>query len=408
VGLTTELLDEGESSLNLPSTKDVYRDLVRVRQHEGLSISRIEKYGKNLQRLRISQDEFRKSGRQAGTLPAATIKALECAVRIYEPDSQPYKVLYLTMNFLGMPNKLIDRQNKVMEWLGVGSKTTYDGIEKDVYELFAYTIQQQPTSFCSVPSPAEEIAKLPYEIRVITIRLLLEAVFSNRSREVGAAEQLVKALGIDSSAHNMPVFLLVSFALDEVIRGRYRRAIFEYRDRQDNRALFIPSYFFANDVPTPALARLSDSLGASLAKRMELFVQEWLKLRHNDQDPRTEFRSEVMKELGPLSRLALRRAAVPPRGLFYRGKSTTRRFETARRRSLTLLAEQLIAISEANEWNELLLPLLGWSQKSGGQPPPASPPAPKEPTPPSPEPIRPPLDEDAGGPSSFERGQDEW
>ena len=53
--MTTELLDEGGPPLNLPSTLDVYQDLIRVRQQEGASISRIAKYGQKLQRLRISQ-----------------------------------------------------------------------------------------------------------------------------------------------------------------------------------------------------------------------------------------------------------------------------------------------------------------------------------------------------------------
>lgn len=128
--LTTEFADEGESSIQLPSYEDVQKDLKRVRQQEGASVRRISTYGQSLQQLRISQEEFRRGGSQPDTLPMATITALECAVRSFEPESVHFIVLNTTLNFRGAPANLTERQQTVMGTLDVFSKTTYDLYER--------------------------------------------------------------------------------------------------------------------------------------------------------------------------------------------------------------------------------------------------------------------------------------
>ncbi|WP_170847392.1 S8 family peptidase [Mycolicibacterium fluoranthenivorans] len=170
-----ELANEGGSAVQRPTFDEIQRDLKLVRQQEGVSVRRISRHGQHLQTLRISQEEFRRSGSQPGTLPMATITALECAVHSFGSDSVFFTLLDTTLNFRGVRTSLTDRQQMVMEALGMYSKTTYESYEKDIYSQFAYRIDRKARSFCVESDAATAIAELPMEHRVAVIRVLLDA-----------------------------------------------------------------------------------------------------------------------------------------------------------------------------------------------------------------------------------------
>lgn len=348
--LTTEVAHEGGSAIPLPSYEDVQKDLKRVRQQEGASVRRISTYGQSLQQLRISQEEFRRSGSQAGTLPMATITALECAVRSFDPESVHFKVLDSTLNFRGVLANLTERQQKAMDLLGLYSKTTYEGWEKDVYGLFAYQIQQQAKSFCGqTESPAEAIAKLPFEQRVAFIRVLLDARLSTLPVNQNVlAEDVLRALpGLSATPplDGMDPLQKVDRAIMFLIRSeRYSVVAQSYKGM--TQAIFhiieeILRNYQQREFVLPGNVELAFRFQDALEVRLNNLGREGV-------DPAGLPQFGEMSELsrGDLIRLARH-------GRFSEDGKPTRRFDVARFGGMGILAALLVDVDQSNTWKEL-------------------------------------------------------
>lgn len=361
--LTTELADGGESSIQLPSYEDVKKDLKRVRQQEGVSVRRISTYGRSLQQLRISQDEFRRSGSQPGTLPMATIAALECAMRSFDPESVHFKILEATLNFRGVHFSLTDRQREAMRAVPVYSKTTYDLYEKGTYETFAYRIQQQAKSFCGQnDDPATAIAKLPLPQRVAMIQVLLDVRLSQLPvNQSVLADDILRALpGLASAPplDGMSALQKVDRAVIVLIRRSERYSAARQANRAIPEAAFhiieeIARHYLRRQFATPGDGLLALNFDRALAAR----------LRDVGRGGVDQARLPDFGELSKLSTRDLRR--LRRGGKFSKRGEPTPRFDRARFAGIGLLASLLVEIDQSSAWKELF-----------GQPPKSSKPKP--------------------------------
>lgn len=360
--MTAEAAEGGESSIQLPSYEDVQKDLKRVRQQEGASVRRIANYGRNLQELRISQEEFRRSGSQPGTLPMATIAALECAVRSFGEDSVHFTILDGTLNFRGVHANLTDRQQEVMNAIPVYSKTTYELYEKNSYEVFAYRIQQEAKSFCGqTASPAEAIAKLPFEQRAALIQVLLDARLADRSIDKFAlAEEVLQALPRLASVpplDGMDALQKIDRAVVFLVRSD------DYRDaKQANTAVSEAAFQIIDEIARrygeryiviSSIAVMAAQFDRALAAR----------LRNGEREGVATSRFLDFGELSQLSQRDLKRLAKG--GRFAKRGEPTPRFDKARFVGVGLLASLLVNFEQANGWKELF----GQLRYSKPQPP---------------------------------------
>ena len=349
--LTTELANGGESSIQLPSYEEVQKDLKRVRQQEGVSVRRISSYGRNLQQLRISQEEFRRSGSQPGTLPLATIAALECAVRSYDPESVHFTILDTTLNFRGANANLTDRQQTVMNVLDVYSKTTYELYERNTYEVFAFRLQQQEKSFCGQKEDAATaIAKLPFDERVAFIQVLLDARVSMLPVNGNVlAEDVVRALPGLSSLQQLRGMSPLE-TLDRVLI-----TVIEYHVRKPGKydvAEFhllgeLMHYYNGRELSLPGNALLAATYDVALATLMRKHGH--LRIAQFGQLSSKTHPSELQR--------------VAKDGWFFKAGAPTRRFELVRFIAMGTLAYLLVKFDKEAAWEELfrdIPPREGW------------------------------------------------
>ncbi|BBX25017.1 hypothetical protein [Mycolicibacterium alvei] len=350
--MTIEVADEGESSTRQPSFETVQRDLKQVRQQEGVSIRRIISHGLNLARLSISIDEFRRSGSQPETLPMATKRALECAVRSYGPESVQFILLDTTLNFGGTRTNLTQRQQTVMDTLGYYSKTTYESWEKDVYWDFAFKIQQQEKSFCSAnDDTAAVIAKLPFDHRVKVIRVLLDARVSMLpvNQDV-LAEDVLRALPGLSSIEQLRGLDPLG-KLDRVILVAIRSEY--YGDlRQTGKGLPEDAFHIIKEIPRHYVGRQfwfpgNEMLAAAFDSVLVALLRG---------GGRTPIGRTSRPEFGDLwsrtDRAELE--ALAEGGWFFEGGEPTLRFDLARLSAMNFLATLLVELETANVWDKLL------------------------------------------------------
>lgn len=349
--LTTEFADEGESSIQLPSYEDVQKDLKRVRQKEGASVRRISTYGQSLQQLRISQDEFRRSGSQPGTLPMATIAALECAVRSYGSESLYFTVLDKTLNFRGARANLTDRQQSVMDELDMHSKTTYEAYERDTYDLFAFRIGQQAKSFCGEDNDAATaIANLPFEQRAGFIRVLLDARMSMLPLDRNVlAEDVLRALPGLSAApplDGMDPLQKVDRAVMLVIQSE-RYIVGTQRFKVMTQPIFhiieeIARQYRQREFMLPGNDELAYQFQHAVEVRLTNLGREGV-----DQAGLPHF--------GQLSELSRREliTLVRQHGRFSEDGKPTPEFDVARFNGMGILASLLVEVDQSNTWKEL-------------------------------------------------------
>jgi hypothetical protein len=342
--LTTELVDESKSPDKLPSCQDVERDLKKVRQYEGASPRRIERHGKILQKLPISKDEFRRRGSEDGRLPVATIRALECAMRTFEPDSRTFKILDGTLNFGGALGDLTDRQMRIMDAINCLSKTTYDLYEKDVYEIFADLIRNQATSFCHDPDEAETIADLPRYLRVRYVAMLLKDRDDKLSADQRiAARELLRVLPGLSMVKD-PSGRYPWVTIDRVLLGVIASKQFEWLKQ------YQLEHDMAAMVMTSRLFRQYPKRGETAARDFSPEARELDDMAVKGLFPPKGKAAVHWGRIPWPTRLRLR---LTKRGLFFDGERPNKRFDEARRRSLMSLADVLVTIDDANAWMSL-------------------------------------------------------
>ncbi|EIV26515.1 hypothetical protein I542_5219 [Mycobacteroides abscessus 1948] len=118
-------------------------------------------YGKNLQRLRISQHEFAPRGGNAGTtLPITTIRALDCALQSYHAEDTHAVILKAILNLRNAPGNLTDRRQDAMLNLGIYGKDTYSRAEAAAILMFADLICNQELSFCEKRNKDEAVMSI--------------------------------------------------------------------------------------------------------------------------------------------------------------------------------------------------------------------------------------------------------
>jgi len=361
--LTIEVADEGESSTRQPSFETVQRDLKQVRQQEGVSIRRIMSHGLNLARLRISIDEYRRSGSQPDTLPMATKKALECAVGSYDPESVQFLLLDTTLNFRGTRTNLTERQQTVMDTLGFYSKTTYESWEKDIYGEFAFRIQQQAKSFCGAKDDtATIIAKLPLDHRAELIRVLLDARVSmlpvNQNVLAEAVLRALPGLSAIEQLRGMDPLEKLDRVILVAIRSEY------YGDlKQTGKGLSEDAFHIIKEIPrhyvgrnfwfpgNEMLAAAFDAVLVALLRGAGLGLRSRARLGDHTPIGRT-----TKPEFGDLwsrtDRAELE--ALAEGGWFSEAGEPTLRFDLARLNAMDFLASLLMELESANVWDKLL------------------------------------------------------
>nr|WP_194946122.1 hypothetical protein [Mycolicibacterium malmesburyense] len=268
----------------------------------------------------------------------ATITALECAVKSFDPDSLFFIILNATLNFRGLRENLGERQHNVMRTLGIQSTTTYELHEQDVYELFAFKINQKDKSFCSESDGAEAIAKLPFEQRVTFIRLLLEVRFANLAvDQKAAADDFMRAFSEWSGAIHIPSDdpqtmrdSIISSAIGYEVSQPHDTAI-------DETAVYVTGQIF-DKLQEHGLEPTQTFV--AIAKELDRSAATYLFGREYESDS---------TELGPFGKVpwfTRFRLRWFKRGLFFDGKAPTERFEWIRRRGLGLLAHTIVKVTE--------------------------------------------------------------
>lgn len=363
--LTTEFADGGESSIQLPSYEDVQKELKKVRQQEGVSVRRISTYGQSLQQLRISQDEFRRSGSEPGTLLMATIDALRCAVRSFGEESVHFTVLDTTLNFRGVHATLTDRQQKVMHALHVYSKTTYESYEKNSYEMFAYRIVQQANSFCGqTESSAAAIAKLPFDQRVACIQVLLDVRLSMLPVNQNVlAEEVLRALPGLSSVPQLDGMNPLQ-KIDRAVIVLIRQSRLYSDVRQANTAIPEAAFHILEEIARHYHRRQFALPGNDM---LAMQFDRALAAQLGDDERKDPSRLVNFGEMSQLKRQNLKR--FKSGGRFSRGAKPTKRFEQARLSGVRLLATLLVETDQSNAWKELF----EQPRSSKPQPPPSKP-----------------------------------
>lgn len=342
--MTTDVTYEGESARESPSVSDVVSELTAVRQHEGLTPRRVERHGTKLQLLPISQQEFRHAGSEPGTLPMATVTALQCAVNVYHPESIHALVLHATLNLDGKHSTLTERQTDLANSLGIKSMTTYESIERDVYKIFGFRIRNAQRSFCRNTDIAAAIARLPIAERTALIRLLLGIRISDYSldQDVSAAELLRHLPGL-SSIKSMMYTKGIRIDLDRLLTAVLASEVYDTAQRdelgafgqlalQTNTLVFRSVLRSQNRTSTNEIAQLIDrqaavldqaSYGVLLAKFPNLSIGSRLRLR------------------------------VLRRGLFFDGKQYTPSFDRIVQGGLDRFARVLVQIDTSYQWTSV-------------------------------------------------------
>ncbi|MFV8241899.1 hypothetical protein [Mycolicibacterium peregrinum] len=342
--MTTEVAHEGESSAELPAVKDVVKELTTVRQHEGLSPRRIESHGKKLQQLRISQHEFRRVGSEPGTLPMATVTALECAVRFYHPESIHALVLGATLNIDGKATKLSDRQADLRLALGIRSPTTYEGIERDVYNAFGFRIRRAERSFCRDTDVAAAIDALPQQERIMLIRLLLGIRVSdlNIDQDVSASELLRLLPGL-WSIESFPKLRRLT-DLDDLLWTVFNSKTYkEARKNDDDDFSWLAAHAVRSLLELVPRTGNPASIN-EIAQSLDGRASEFHRSRY----------ASLVAEFPGLSRWSQIRLRVRHQGLFFDGAQHTPSFEWLVCTGLQDLARLLVEIDKADHWGSVL------------------------------------------------------
>lgn len=342
--MTTEIAHEGESAAQLPTVKDVIRELTLVRQHEGLSPRRIESHGKKLQQLRISQDEFRRVGSEPGTLPMATVTALECAVRVFHPESIHALVLGATLNLDGKPTKLSDRQTDLRLALEIRSPTTYEGIERDVYKTFGFRIRRAARSFCRDTDGEAVVRAMSAEERLGMIALLAGMRLSDYKIDQDVSAKvllgLLPGLWTIESFPELRTRTDLDYLLQAVIKSRAYEQV-----RKRNDATFSQLAARAVESLLKSVRPTGKSLDSNkIAASLDRQASKYDRARY----------ASLLKEFPGLSRWSQIRLRVLRRGLFFDGTEHTQSFEWLVRAGLQQLARLLVDIDKANRWESVL------------------------------------------------------